>query len=173
MTAMITTPAEAIENIKRFESEVRGSSALQARLAYARAWYAHQNEQGQWCFGPSKFVGYRNLDAEAYLRAADENDGRRTEAQLQLSFQEVRQGTAEYDELNSALVAFLAKFGKAPSTKARINVTRGLRRRFAADMNDKATNETALVQVMIAAAKTLSTDRFRELRDELDGIWSS
>src|SRR5215813_3193941 len=89
MLKLVVTPRQAIDNIERFEGEVGRSSALRDRLAYARAWYAHRKANGGWSFGPSKFIAYEGLDAETYLQAAEESDGRRTEAQLQPWFKRV------------------------------------------------------------------------------------
>src|SRR6266699_3011157 len=121
MLKMITTPAQAISNIRRFEAELQDNPELQGRLAYVRAWYANKGEDGRWCFAPSKFVGYQDIDGRNYLEHAEESDGRRTEAQLQTSFAVVDRNHPLYEELHSALVAFLARYGKTPSTKARIN----------------------------------------------------
>jgi hypothetical protein len=49
-------------------------------------WYAVKDDKGRWRFAPSKFVGYEGIDAKTYLQAAEESDGRRTEAQLQMWF---------------------------------------------------------------------------------------
>jgi len=110
-------PTRYDADIHKFDVELSRSPDLQARLAYARAWYAHQDESGRWCFGPSKFVGYEGISAKAYLQTAEESDGRRTEAQLQMWFGAVDPASALYQELSTALFALLAKYGKAPSTK--------------------------------------------------------
>ena len=62
-----SSPQTVLANIERFGKEVGQSPALQARLAYARAWYADQNSRGEWQFGPSKYVGYDGL-SEALKR---------------------------------------------------------------------------------------------------------
>jgi hypothetical protein len=69
-----------LSNIARFREEVERSRALQKRLAYARSWYAYQDQEGDWRFGPSKFVGYDRMTAEGYIETAEDRDGRRTEA---------------------------------------------------------------------------------------------
>src|ERR1700693_1402487 len=92
-----------LSNIARFREEVERSRALQKRLAYARSWYAYQDQEGQWRFGPSKFVGYDRMTAEGYIETAEDLDGRRTEAQLQQWFTAVDPESELGTQLSSAL----------------------------------------------------------------------
>jgi hypothetical protein len=165
LTRFSCSPSETVHNICRFEEELRQSPKLQSRLSYARAWYAYADEGGPWYFAPSKFVGYSDVDAETYLRDAEEADGRRSEAQLQLYFAPVRLTTAFGEELYTALFAFLAKYGKAPSTKTRINVLRPVRVPASAD-----DAHDVVVKLIVAVARTLPTAHFNELREQLEGL---
>ncbi|MDA9506340.1 hypothetical protein XI09_17220 [Bradyrhizobium sp. CCBAU 11386] len=162
MLKMISSPNEAIANIFKFEAEVERSVDLQARLAYARSWYAVKFEDGKWRFGPSKFVGYQDMDAETYLEAAENNesDGRRTEAQLQAYFMD----WGRSDELNAALVSFLAKFGKKPSTKARIFI---LRDRRLLTKQPTIDDDVVTAMAVIARAK-LSREQISALVEQLE-----
>jgi hypothetical protein len=162
MLKMISSPSEAIANIFKFEAEVESSVELQGRLSYARSWYAVKFDDGKWRFGPSKFVGYQDMDAKTYLDAADNNesDGRRTEAQLQAYFTDW--GTS--DELNSAFVSFLAKFGKKPSTKARISI---LQERRLLVKYPAADDEVVMAMALIARTK-LSREQISALVDQLE-----
>jgi hypothetical protein len=162
MLKMISSPSEAVANIFKFETEVESSIDLQGRLAYARSWYAVKFDDGKWRFGPSKFVGYQDMNAKTYLEAAENNesDGRRTEAQLQAYF--IDWGTS--DELNAALVSFLAKFGKKPSTKARISI---LRERRLLAKQPAADDEVVMAMAVIARAK-LSREQINALVDQLE-----
>jgi hypothetical protein len=156
-----------ISNIARFREEVERSSALQKRLAYARSWYAYQDQDGQWRFGPSKFVGYDRMTAEGYIETAEDRDGRRTEAQLQQWFTAVDPESELGTQLSSALYRFLASYGKAPSTKMRINVPNDVHEKYfgatASDPHD------VLVATLIAAAKTLPPSHLEKLRANLFG----
>ena len=172
MLKMVAVPAQALTNIRRFEVELKESSELQARLAYARAWYADKDDKGQWRFGPSKFIGYQDIDAETYLAAAEDSDGRRTEAQLQNWFRVVDAGNPLQAELNSALVTLLAKYGKAPSTKARISVQRERRRLSFLDGKRNDDTSDLVVDLMVAIARRLPEEQFRGLREQLEEIWS-
>jgi hypothetical protein len=58
------------------------------------------------------------MDASGYIATADDRDGRRTEAQLRQWFTVVDPLSELHDQLSSELVAFLAKYGKAPAEGA-------------------------------------------------------
>jgi len=152
-------------NIARFGAELQKSAALQRRLAYARCWYACQDNEGRWQFGPSRFVGYDGMTADGYIHNAEDRDGRRTEAQLQQWFTAVDPGSKLGSELGSALYRFLAMYRKVPSTKMRISIpnkvyetTVGAAGRDAHDV---------LVETIVAAAKALPPSYFEKLRAQL------
>jgi hypothetical protein len=154
-------------NIARFGEEVEKSRALQKRLAYARSWYAYQDDEGLWRFGPSKFVGYEGMTAAGYIDTAEDRDGRRTEAQLQQWFTAVDPGSELGTQLSSALYRFLASYGKAPSTKMRISVPNEV---HAAHFGVTASDpHDVLVATLIAAAKTLPPSHLEKLRANLFG----
>lgn len=124
MSTIVPTLAQALRSIKRFAGELDSSPELQRRLAYARAWYAHQADDGVWHFAPSKFCGYKDMTAEEYIND-DPRDGRQTEKQLQSWFTQVGETDPLYAELSERLTAFLDGHGKLPSSAVRINVTNG------------------------------------------------
>jgi hypothetical protein len=156
-----------LSNIARFGEEVDKSRTLQKRLAYARSWYAYQDDEGQWRFGPSKFVGYDRMTAEGYIDTAEDRDGRRTEVQLQQWFTTVYPESELGAQLSSALYGYLAGYGKAPSTKIRINVPNKV---YATHFGATATDpHDVLVATLIAAAKTLPPSHFEKLRAQLFG----
>jgi hypothetical protein len=170
MLKIVTTPAQAIANILAFESELAKSPALQDRLPYARAWYANKDADGHWHFGPSKFIGHQDVDAAIYLKEADEADGRRTEAQLQSFFSVVEAENPLHAELHSELVSFLAKYGKTPSTKVRINIEVGIRRK----LREKAdyAGDDDLVRLLVAVASKLPEAQLCDLRNQLEDVWA-
>ena len=168
MLAIASTSAIVSDGIRRFQGEVARSLGLASRLGYMRAWYAEQDEQGQWRFGPSKFVGYRGLDAERYLDPSDGKDGRRTEAQLREWFTEVDPSSELYGELSSQLATFLARYGKVPSTKMRINVlTAVYDERYSAKGGE---GDGLLVDLLVAVAKRLPTSELKILRNRLKAV---
>ncbi len=155
-------------NVARFGGELQKSTALQKRLAYARCWYACQDNEGNWQFGPSKFVGYDGMTADGYIDTAEDRDGRRTEAQLQQWFTAVDPKSELGKQLSSALYGFLAAYGKTPSTKMRINVpTEVFATLFGPVVKDDP--HDVLVETIVAAAKTLPPSHFEKLRSKLLG----
>jgi hypothetical protein len=121
----------------------------------------------QWRFGPSKFVGYEGMTSVGYIDTAEDRDGRRTEAQLQLWFKAVDPESELGTQLSSALYGFLAiaSNGKAPSTKMRINVPNDVHEKhFGATASDP---HDILVATLIAAAKTLPPSHLEKLRASL------
>lgn len=124
MPMIVRNVQAALSNIRRFHKEVEDSSVLQGRLAYARAWYAHRDDNGVWHLGPSKFIGYQNMTAEEYgSHDRQPLDGRVTERHLGDWFTEVPKSDELFQDLDQALRAFLDQYGKAPSSLYRINVT--------------------------------------------------
>ena len=100
------------------------------------------------------------MTAEGYIETAEDRDGRRTEAQLQQWFTAVDPESELGTQLSSALYQFLARYGKAPSTKMRINVPNDVHEKYfgATDPHD------VLVATLIAAARTLPPSHLEKLR---------
>ena len=159
------------KNILGFADEVRICPGLADRLASFRAWYAVQDNRGHWYFGPSKFVGYSNLDGNKYLSLtnAGKLDGRATEKRLQALFRPVDDDTTLYEELNAALCEFLGEFGKYPCTSSRINISNdAYDERYASD-----DNSVPLVDLIVAVAGTLPASQVKELRKRLKATMGS
>ena len=121
--ALVDSLDEAIENLARYESEVRKEPRLVARMKLVRAWYAVGPDDGTWLFGPSNFIGYAGSTAAAYLSKTAGRDGRRSEAVLSEWFGVVPPATVLGAELAAALRKFLDAHGHfAPHEHARICV---------------------------------------------------
>jgi uncharacterized protein HemY len=146
MSKIVASERQALANINRFIRELDASPGLQARLGFARAWYADRGSDGNWRFGPSKFIGYERMTAEEYLNE-DPRDGRRTEKQLTQWFEEVPEGTELHEELSSCLVAFLEQYGKTPSAKVRISVSESLMLDWAAEKGEWVREEDFVDQI--------------------------
>ena len=166
MPALATSPKSVRDAINRFGDEVRRNPQLRSRLAYARAWYAYQAKDGQWLFGPSKFVGYEGLTAEQYVEQSERGllDGRRTEAQLKQWFEPLDPATERHEQLSLALSVFLAEHNKAPSQKMRINVPKE-------DHTDSQSGASApLLDLIVAVAESLQPSELDALRRRLTAI---
>lgn len=122
-TVLVETPEEARSNLIRFAAEVAASAGLRARLGRVHAWYASRDDEGQWAFGSSKFLGYRDNTAGSYLEATrDGADGRETEPVLRQWFEVVDRDTPLGRELLRDLEAFLGGWHLKPRRGARISV---------------------------------------------------
>ena len=135
---VVASADEAAGNIAAYFQSVGSHPALAARLSRHPAWYAVRNAAGEWMFGPSKFVGYRGMNAEDYLVSGyDRKDGRETEPTLAAWFDEVDSDTVLGMELRDAFARFAASLGKAPNKRWRVSVLRTeLRARGAAQSVD-------------------------------------
>ena len=123
MNQLAFFPGSVRNAVYRYNNELKHSCDLSNRLPFVRSWYAIQDENGNWKFGPSKWVGYERLDVDTYLNQSNRGlDGRETEAHLRQWFQVVDSTSELYDYLSSNLTAFLAKYDKSPNKIMRINV---------------------------------------------------
>ena len=98
---------EAVENIARYQAAVAAEPMLAARMRHVLAWYAVRSVDGTWSFGPSKFIGYANISAGAYLWDPALRNPRPREAALRKWFDVVPRDTPFWAELADALRKFL------------------------------------------------------------------
>ena len=120
MARLISSVARLQARIKEYDKQAQEMADV---MPYNRAWYAVRIEK-EWLFGPSKFVGYEDLNAKEYLKQANSLDGRVTEGVLEKWSEAVEEGHPKYDELHTALNGFCARFGKKPNSLARISVVK-------------------------------------------------
>lgn len=113
---------EAKASIDRYESALAKSVELQAIMSYVRSWYGYLAPDGAWKVAPSKFAGYVDNSAEAYLRLHRARDGRRTERVLSAWFEESKPGSAAYEDITAAVQRLFARHGRAPNKLWRVNV---------------------------------------------------
>ena len=131
MPKLIDNAVQAIENIRRYQAELKRedhwSNELVRRMTNARKWYAVESENGTWLFGPSKFIGYVGLTAETYVRMSAKDyqpaEGRlhgwKTEACLRDWFE---RPSERVPELEDALQRFVVEEHErtAPNADAEI-----------------------------------------------------
>ena len=61
---LVDSLGEAVENIRRCQTEIQKDPQVAERMRHVRAWYAVKSDDGMsWLFGPSRFVGglYRKV----------------------------------------------------------------------------------------------------------------
>ncbi len=125
---LVSSPEKAVENIARYQSEIedaRFGTELKRRMKRVNAWYAARSGDGSWLFAPSKYVGYSQNTAAAYLSESGERDGRKTERVLADWFHVVSADSRRGSELAAALQRFMEAHGHSgPKRDARICVLR-------------------------------------------------
>ena len=121
---LVNTADEAVKNIHRYNDALAGREAdgLKRRITASRAWYAVEEPDGIY-FGPSKWIGYNNLDVAYYEAQADKSlDGRMTEKRLGQWGTPVPRTHGRYNELYAALSEFCALHGASPNSLTRISL---------------------------------------------------
>lgn len=114
---------DATTNIHRFVRDFERYPALQERVTLAHDWYAVRDQHGEWAFGFSKFVGYRDNSAARYLRLSQSGmDGRDTEKRLRRWFAPVDLGSPLGRELHERLTDFLGRKGRVPRRSISISI---------------------------------------------------
>lgn len=121
---LVSSLEEVKANIDRYERELEKSKELQAIMSYARSWHGYPAPDGSWRVAPSKFVGYANNSAAAYLRSQRDRDGRRTERALSAWSDTIEPGTATYEDIAEAVLRLFAKYGRTPNRRLRVSALR-------------------------------------------------
>ena len=121
---LVNELAQVIENIRRYQTELDKDSdsarELVKRMATAPQWYAVKSD-GRWLFAPSKFIGYRDNNAEDYIQNARKGwSGGETEKRLKRWFDVA---PPEVDaELRPALWGFHEEQKRSLNKGAKIHV---------------------------------------------------
>lgn len=156
---LIVSAQEAEAAIRSFQRELAASAALQDRLGYARSWYVLPVVDG-FLYGPSKWVGYAEITAAAYL-GSKELDGRKTEAALKSWFEPIGRDTPEHAMHLRNLGSVMARFGKTPSAETRFNMF------AAAPVPEKGDPNGPLLDLLVAVALTLPPELRAQLRKRI------
>ena len=123
---LVANRDQAIDNILRYQVELdddRHGDQLRKLMSRVRAWYSVQVSGGRWLFAPSKFVGYADNTAKAYVLNRAKRDGRKTERVLEHWFRRIEPAMDEAEVLKRSLLDLLWKHGhRGPNERARILV---------------------------------------------------
>lgn len=152
---------DAGDAIGRFDTGAEKNAALQERVGFVRAWYAISVSGGRWGFAPARWACHRNLPVAQY--AADSQmlmDVRQAERCLAQWFEPVAPGSQQHAELMGALRQSLGRYGKQPSSAARIHVPKGVAQ--------VEPDDDALVELLASVALRLDPVRLDRLKDRLD-----
>jgi len=120
--ALITSYPEVVANVRQFNQDLATSKALCSLLSQFRAWYYIPELDA---LGPSKFIGYKGMNASLYLRGHRAcMHGGYAEARLQQFFYLIDKSHHRYAYLENKLNSLTAQYGKIPNKRARLNVPR-------------------------------------------------
>ncbi|MER8719635.1 HNH endonuclease [Mesorhizobium sp. M0999] len=126
---LVNSLKEVTDNIRQYNDDLAGSAELQNRLSNHTDWYAIPDGASGWLFGPSKFVGYRDMNAKRYLESREshaELHGWDTEAKAKpLSDSFVLLDKARDADVFTELNRFFATFGKQPNARAKLKKLKG------------------------------------------------
>lgn len=124
---LVTTTAEVVANIKKFNEEIGESEYLIKTLSSYTDWY-YDSLTNQ--FGPKKFVGFKNMTAEKYeALKKNPNTNRRGNFDSSLTASILERLLTQVDqdkenELFIELEIFLANFDAHPRSNARVHLIR-------------------------------------------------
>ena len=156
MSQLVSSVSQVMENIRRYNQHAEAFAEL---MPYARSWYALANGRA-WLFGPSKYIGYQNMNPQDYLGSPynrqkrgrvqrnDVNtvlDGRVTEKVLQRWSELIEAGHPDFEPLHRALNEICARYGKKPNSLARISIVRQETGPASPGFTDDLVNSLALV----------------------------
>ncbi|MFN0191412.1 MAG: DUF433 domain-containing protein [Aestuariivirga sp.] len=119
----VTDSDQVIKNIRNYQRQLTKHSELKARLSMHKAWYANQDDEGQWWFAPSKFIGYVDMTPLEYLKRYGKGlNGGPTEDRLEKMFELISPESDLGVKLFGQLRTLLARFGKIPHKNSRIRL---------------------------------------------------
>ena len=95
--------------------------------ARVKQWKAYRTKDGEWRFGPSRFVGYEGMTPKKYLKrkwmgAEGGLNGTETEKHLRQWTEDVRRNSKLHHQLLDALADFLGKAGARVGNGASFSV---------------------------------------------------
>ncbi|MEP3440260.1 MAG: hypothetical protein ABJN72_02165 [Sulfitobacter sp.] len=149
MTEHTETPAELVAAIKTYNEELVASKELAKRLSNNVSWYFVEVD-GEYLYGPSKWVGYKDLDADTYIGLTDEGElgGQLTEASLVHLRRAIAPNSSEHRSHYERLTKLLAAYGKVPNKRTRFNAVVTAEETEVEDV-DKAADLVALLGAVI------------------------
>lgn len=158
---LVQSANEAVANIRMFNDALNDNQAsppLVRLLPHVQAWYAIEDD-GEYLFGPSKYIGYTAMTAELYAEetgATGRLDGRVTEKRLSPWATPMTEDDSRYEKLHAALARLCADYGTFPNKRARISIF---------EPSDKgAVTEMEQVKALSVLIRALSSDAKRELK---------
>jgi len=152
---------DAKANIAAFNRIIAGAPGkerLVRLLSHVQAWYVIEKDGG-FLFGPSKFIGYKGMTADAYADetgASGRLDGRVTEKKLSAWATPITEDDPQHQVVHQALSQFCAKYGAYPNARARISIFKR--------PEEDGISEMEQVKALSVLIRALSPEAKRELK---------
>lgn len=118
MAELITELDEVIVNVSQFNADLEAGKGIVIQLRQFKHWY-YIGELDQ--FGPSKFIGYKNMTGDDY-NFGYAKSGVDTEKELKKWFRTLSEEDIQYSHLLAKLDDKLNEYGKSLRKNAKIHV---------------------------------------------------
>lgn len=115
---LVTTLEEVETNIIQFNKDMANNTDIINQLSLFRHWYYVDKIQ---LFGPSKYIGYKNMNVDKYDRGRGK-DGGKTEAVLKKWFVELAHSAEQSESLMIELSSTLLEYDKNVRKNAIIHI---------------------------------------------------
>ena len=153
---LVTDYVEVVRSVGSFNEGLDEGKGLDARIAFARAWYYVPTLDA---VGPSKFIGYSGMTAGDYMILA--LDGKETEPRLRRWFEALEPGTPEHAYVQRKVADLALRYGRKVSKAARFGAQRGWRlsgddlRGLEPTPTSSPEESSAIIEVFVRAFGTL------------------
>ncbi|MBT2663260.1 hypothetical protein J7E35_19710 [Bacillus sp. ISL-45] len=115
---LVTSLAEVKSNIEQFNQDLKAQTDIVNQLTQFKHWYYIPSIDS---FGPSKYIGYKDMDTERYDRGKRKT-GVDTERELKQWFIKLPKESQKSLELMAELERLFFTFDKWPRSNAYIHV---------------------------------------------------
>ena len=173
MPKLTISPEDVQDNIDRYWETAQEHPDLIKDAARVKKWKAYRTNEGEWRFGPSRFVGYKAMTAGKYVERKERADGglngTETEAHLRKWTENVPHGARLYHQLLDALTEFLAEAGFKVGKGASFSL---LTVEGVADDLDllNPAHDDAEVDALVTLSKRLSGAQIQKLARRLEAL---
>ncbi len=118
MVEFVSTYDDVVKNVQQFNADLHATQDIVTQLSMFRHWYYIPELDA---FGPSKYVGYKDMNAERYGRGKDK-DGRDTEVVLRRWFTTLTEQDMRWQRLARQLEHLLLRYDRRPNRNVRMHV---------------------------------------------------
>jgi hypothetical protein len=168
---LASTPEQARESLMTYQHVMNSSdeklkTPLVKIMSFVHSWVCVLDETtAEPLFGPSKFVGYRDMTVQSYRDHQQHMDGRDTERVMKDWLQPV---IDDDDDLYNKLYEFCARFGTKPRTTCRISVL-ATESQTATETNEQSDpDQAALTELLVRVIQSLPPNRRNEIARRIE-----